>query len=106
MRYVDLGEHYQFRYAFFWGAGPDLDHAVDRGLIGITQQNNPGQPTPAAYVRGPLMHWLLDNLGESSEGQWRLANRNVRYGVELSFVSKQQAMQFKLIFSGTPVLIP
>lgn len=106
MRYMDLGEHYQFRYAFFWAAGAPLEHAVARGLIGITTQANSNQPTPAAYVRGPLMHWLLDNLGETSEGLWRLANRNVRYGVELSFVHKQHAMQCKLIFSGTPVLIP
>jgi hypothetical protein len=85
--------------------GAMLEAAIDRKLVGFTEQHRPEHPSPVPYVRGDLMEWLLDNLGEKSQGGWELVGDRT-FGLELRFLHKQHAMMVKLLFGGHPVLIP
>lgn len=105
MRYVFLGEGISHPHAIQW-TGQSLDDAIKRQLIGITSKTIPQHPDPVYYLTGDLWKWVEATLGEKWDNHWDFA-RNMHMKVaELRFADKQMAMQCKLLFAGTPVLIP
>lgn len=106
MRYMDLGADFAPHQHALVLTGTDLDDALARKLIGLTQKLNDKHPEPTYYFTGDLWKWVEATLGEKWDGRWQFSCNTHMKVVEIRFLSKQMAMQCKLLFAGTPVLIP